>query len=375
MAKKIWLAIFLILLSLSLPLETQAAEIAVDTAAVEELLAELDAEYAGYFGWDYFSNLWQGEEELTVQDLLQGIAGYLQYQLQANISLLGKLLFLAVLSALLGNLEQAFGQKIAKLARLVIFFLAVLMVMEQAQSLWQSAKAANDKMIGFMDAVLPVQLVLLAASGGISTSTVMQPILFFLVNTVGNVAERLILPGIYFCLFLAIINSMTDKYRLDKLQSLLKKLLLWGFGALSSIFLVVLSISGTVAAAGDGLGVRGLKYAAGTFIPVVGDLLVNTAEIVAAGSVLIKNVFGILALIIILLLAVLPALKVLVIGVLYKLAAALIQPLGEEMLCELLNETGQCFVLLFAAVAIVGLMFFLSLSILVMAANMTLMLR
>ena len=375
MAKKIWLAIFLILLSLSLPLEAQAAEIAVDTAAVEELLAELDAEYAGYFGWDYFSNLWQGEEELTVQDLLQGIAGYLHYQLQANISLLGKLLFLAVLSALLGNLEQAFGQKIAKLARLVIFFLAVLMVMEQAQSLWQSAKAANDKMIGFMDAVLPVQLVLLAASGGISTSTVMQPILFFLVNTVGNVAERLILPGIYFCLLLAIINSMTDKYRLDKLQSLLKKLLLWGFGALSSIFLVVLSISGTVAAAGDGLGVRGLKYAAGTFIPVVGDLLVNTAEMVAAGSVLIKNVFGILALIIILLLAVLPALKVLVIGVLYKLAAALIQPLGEEMLCELLNETGQCFVLLFAAVAIVGLMFFLSLSILVMAANMTLMLR
>ena len=375
MAKKIWLAIFLILLSLNLPLEAQAAEITVDTSAVEELLAELDAEYAGYFGWDYFSNLWQGEEELTVQDLLQGIAGYLHYQLQANISLLGKLLFLAVLSALLGNLEQAFGQKIAKLARLVIFFLAVLMVMEQAQSLWQSAKAANDKMIGFMDAVLPVQLVLLAASGGISTSTVMQPILFFLVNTVGNVAERLILPGIYFCLLLAIINSMTDKYRLDKLQSLLKKLLIWGFGALSSIFLVVLSISGTVAAAGDGLGVRGLKYAAGTFIPVVGDLLVNTAEMVAAGSVLIKNVFGILALIIILLLAVLPALKVLVIGVLYKLAAALIQPLGEEMLCELLNETGQCFVLLFAAVAIVGLMFFLSLSILVMAANMTLMLR
>ena len=375
MAKKIWLAIFLAAIMLTLPIEAQAEEMLVDTAPVEEMLAELDAEYAGYFGWDYFSSLWQGEEELTVQDLLQGIAGYLQYQLRANISLLGKLLFLAVLSALLGNLEQAFGQKIGKLARLVIFFLAVLRVMEQAQSLWQSASDANDKMIGFMDAVLPVQLVLLAAAGGVSTTAVMQPTLFLLVNMVGNVAERLILPGIYFCLLLAIINSMTDKYRLDKLESLLKKLLIWGFGALSSIFLLVLSISGTVAAAGDSLGVRGLKYAAGTFIPVVGDLLVNTAEMVAAGSVLIKNVFGILALIIIMLLAVLPALKVLVIGVLYKLAAALIQPLGEEMLCELLNETGQCFVLLFAAVAIVGLMFFLSLTILVMVANMTLMLR
>ena len=162
---------------------------------------------------------------------------------------------------------------------------------------------------------------------------------------------------------------------MDKFESLLKKLLIWGFGALSSIFLLVLSISGTVAAAGDGLGIRGIKYAAGTFVPIVGDLLVNTAEMVASGSVLIKNVFGILALIIILLLAVLPALKVLVIGVLYKLTSALIQPLGEEMLCELLNETGQCFVLLFAAVAIIGLMFFLSLAILVMAANMTLMLR
>ena len=375
MAKKIWLIIVLTGLLLTLPFEAKAEEINIDTEPVEALLAQLDEEYAAYFGWDYFTNLWQGEEELTVQSLVQGIVGYLQYQIKANFSLMGRLLFLAVFSALLGNLEQAFGQKIGKLARLVIFFLAVLMVMEQAQSLWQNAGDATDKMIGFMDAVLPVQLVLLAAAGGLGTTAVVQPTLFLLVNVVGNVAERIILPGIYFCLLLAIVNSMTDKYRLDKLESLLKKVLLWGFGALSSLFLLVLSISGTVAAAGDGLGVRGIKYAAGTFVPIVGDLLVNTAEMVAAGSVLIKNVFGILALIIILLLAVLPALKVLVIGVLYKLAAALIQPLGEEMLCDLLNESGQCFILLFAAVAIVGLMFFLSLAILVMVANMTLMLR
>ena len=375
MAKKIWLTVFLIALLFLCPLKAQAQEVSLDTEPVEALLAQLDEEYAAYFGLEYFSNLWQGEEELTVQSLVQAMASYLQYQLKSNISLMGKLLFLAVLSALLGNLEQAFGQKIGKLARLVIFFLAVLMIMEQAQSLWQTAGMANEKMIGFMDAVLPVQLVLLAAAGGVGTTAAMQPTLFLLVNVVGNAAEKIILPGIYFCLLLAIVNSMSDKYRLDKLESLLKKLLIWGFGALSSIFLLVLSISGTVAAAGDGLGIRGIKYAAGTFVPIVGDLLVNTAEMVASGSVLIKNVFGILALIIILLLAVLPALKVLVIGVLYKLTSALIQPLGEEMLCELLNETGQCFVLLFAAVAIIGLMFFLSLAILVMAANMTLMLR
>lgn len=348
---------------------------AIDIAPVEELLREIDAQYGEYFGWQYFSDLLRSEQGLNIADIFSALLKFIQNEIRMDFALCGRLLFLAILSAILGNLQQAFGQSIGELARLTVFFLAVLLVMDEARHLYEIALGATGQLVKFMDVILPTELVLLFVSGGVSTAGVLEPLMFWIVNLSGNLAKNMLLPGIYFCLILAIINAMSDKYKLSKLEKLFKRVLLGVFSGINSIFLLILSVSGASMAMTDGLGLRGMKYVAGTFIPIVGDMLANTAELTAAGALFLKNGFGIIGLFIIVLLAFLPAVKILTAALLLKLTAALIEPIGEDMLSELYQSIGECLVLMFAAVMLVGLMFFLSTAVLVAVSQTILMLR
>jgi len=70
-----------------------------------------------------------------------------------------------------------------------------------------------------------------------------------------------------------------------------------------------------------------------------------------------------------------PALKILVVAFIYRLAAAFAQPLGQDRLAESLQEIGKTVMVIFATVAVVGLMFFFCLTILIGLGNLTAVMR
>ena len=183
------------------------AETAVDTSAVDALLAEIDAQYEEYFGWNYFSNLWQGNADVNMADIVTALLELIRGEIRLNFSFLGKLLFLAILSAILGTLEEAFGESIGKMARLVVFFLAALLVIEETKYLWSVANKAGEDLIAIMDALLPIQLVLMLAAGGAATAGVLQPLYFWSINVIGNLAKNMLLPGIFFCLMIGMPSA------------------------------------------------------------------------------------------------------------------------------------------------------------------------
>ena len=61
--------------------------------------------------------------------------------------------------------------------------------------------------------------------------------------------------------------------------------------------------------------------------------------------------------------------------IIYKLAAALIQPIGDTKVADTLQGMANSLLLVFASVATVSLMFFLTIIIIMVTANVTVMLR
>jgi stage III sporulation protein AE len=96
---------------------------------------------------------------------------------------------------------------------------------------------------------------------------------------------------------------------------------------------------------------------------------------VLSASALLKNTVGIAGVVILLLIVAFPAIKIFVIALIYKFAAAVLQPLGSNSVIQCLDIIGKSIIYVFAALAIVSLMFFLSISIIVAAGNLTLMVR
>jgi Stage III sporulation protein AE (spore_III_AE). len=70
-----------------------------------------------------------------------------------------------------------------------------------------------------------------------------------------------------------------------------------------------------------------------------------------------------------------PSVKILLIAFFYKLAASIMQPLGGGPIIECLSIISKSVLYIFAALGIVSMMFFLSLTIIIIAGNMQVMIR
>lgn len=143
----------------------------------------------------------------------------------------------------------------------------------------------------------------------------------------------------------------------------------------STIFLGILTIQGVAGAVGDSVTFKTAKFGVDAFVPVVGGVLSDALAAVVSSSLLIKNAVGIAGVAVICTIMLIPLLKIITLAFIYKLAGALIQPLGDGQMVSCLNSLGNNLLLIFAAVATVGLLFFFVITIVVGVANITVMLR
>lgn len=125
----------------------------------------------------------------------------------------------------------------------------------------------------------------------------------------------------------------------------------------------------------DGVTIRTAKYITGNFIPVVGRMFSDAADTVVGASLLVKNAVGMVGVLILLLIVAFPALKILSLALVYSFSAAVMQPLGNSPIIECLSIISKTLIYIFAAMATVGLMFFLAITIIVASGNISVMIR
>jgi stage III sporulation protein AE len=230
-------------------------------------------------------------------------------------------------------------------------------------------------MVGFMLALMPLVLALLAATGGVTSAALFHPMIVFLINTSGTLISTVIFPLLFLSAILSIVSSFSVKYQLTKLAQLLRTISLGIMGSFLTIFLAVLSLQGATTAVADGIALRTAKYLASNFVPVVGRVFSDAADTVVGASLLVKNTVGMAGVLILLLLVAFPALKILILAFVYNLSSAIMQPLGNSPILSCLGIIGKNLLYVFAALAIVSLMFFLSITIVISAANVSVMMR
>jgi stage III sporulation protein AE len=306
----------------------------------------------------------------------QAAAAKLFGELAANAHLLGKLLFLAVLCALLQNLQNSFEQPaIALLAYSVCYiFLAViaLTVFYNAMTL---ARDTVGNMVGFMQALLPLLISLLAGVGAVTTAALFTPLMLFVVSTVSVVVRDVVLPLIFLAAVLQCVNHLSEKYQVGNLCALFRQVGMTVLGLTMVIFVGIVTVQGVAGGVADGVALRTAKYAAGTFIPVVGKMFADTVDMVMGASLIIKNAVGLFGIATVATLCVLPLIKVASLIFVIKLAGALVQPMGDEKMAKCLDEMGDNLVLVFGGVLAVAVMFFLTITMIIGAGSMTMMLR
>ena len=359
-------------------IERQTEQLPTDE--VETYWHNLMKEYGGFFPDQdvpsFMDMLVQEGQGFSMKTGFLGLMRYMWHEVLYNGHILVTIVLLSIFSMILETLQSAFERKqVSKVAYSICFMVILVLAINSFHVAISYATGAITGMIDFMMAMVPLLFTLLASMGNVATVSVTHPLVVFMVHTVGTLVHTIIFPLLFFSGILHIVSTLSDKYKLTQLGNLLRTLSMSLLGVLLTVFLGVISIKGIAGSVVDGVTLRTAKYLTGNFVPVVGKVFADATDTVISASLLVKNSIGLVGVIILLFLCAFPAIKILVLALIFNLSAAVMQPLGDTPIVICLDTIGKSMIYVFAALAAVGLMFFLAITIMLTAGNVTVMMR
>lgn len=346
---------------------------------LKEFWEQISSEYGGFLPESQKGSLYEflkGEKKFSFKEWTSSFIKFVFHEFIVNGKLLGTLILLTVFSMFLQALQNSFEKStVSKAAYAIVFMVLIIIALNSFHVAISYTQEAIDTMIAFILALIPLLLALIASSGGLVSAAFFHPVILFLMNISGMFIQYVVLPLLFLSALLSIVSTLSEHYKVTQLANLLKNWSIALLGMFLTVFLGVISVQGASAAVTDGVAIRTAKFITGNFIPVIGRMFTDATDTVISASILLKNTVGIVGVVILLLIAAFPAIKILMIAFIYKFAAAILQPLGGGPIITCLDVISKSVIYVFAALAIVSLMFFLSITVIIAAGNLTMMVR
>ena len=214
-----------------------------------------------------------------------------------------------------------------------------------------------------MRALLPSYYLVLSASVGVSTAGIFYQAIIILIYLAENVLLKFLLPGIRVYLLVALINELTGEQFLSKMTELLEDGILWAMKTIIGVVVGIQLIQRLVSPAVDALRQTVIGKTAGA-IPGIGNIFRGITEMVLGSAILIKNCLGAAAVVILLLAAVPPIIKLGISALFYQFAAACVQPVADKRMVGCLHAMGESIGMLLKLLLAVELLFLLTIAIL-----------
>lgn len=359
-------------------IETQVEKL--DLNEIKGFWEEITTEYGGFLPESQKGSLYEfikGDKEFSLKDWAGGAVKFVFHEFIVNGKLLGTLILLTVFSMFLQSLQNSFEKStVSKAAYSIVFMVLIIIALNSFHVAITYTEETISTMVSFIMALIPAALLaLIASSGGVVSAAFFHPVILFLMNVSGLFIQYVILPLLFLSALLSIVSTLSEHYKVTQLANLLRN---WSIGLLGmflTVFLGVISVQGASAAVTDGITIRTAKFITGNFIPVIGRMFTDATDTVISASVLLKNTVGIAGVAILLIIAAFPAIKILMIAFIYKFAAPILRLLGGGPIIACLDIISKSIIYVFAALAIVSLMFFLSITVIIATGNLTMMVR
>lgn len=335
----------------------------IEGNGIDDLVPNFNAE-------QILQQLTSGDLDLSIPGLLNTGLHYLLGEVYRSLKIMALVLALTVLCAYLTNLKTSFQ---AEGVEQIAFFACYILIAGIATAAFydtaQCAQTAIQNISVFMRLIVPLVITALITSGAMISAAVFEPVLLSVVEIAVTVINSVFLPLVMLSTAMNIVNSLSDKFKADRLVKLLNTSVKWGLSIMLTIFVGVAGIQSIAAAGADGLTVKISKFAASNLIPVVGGILAESVETVMNCSVVIKNSVGILGIIVVALIAVTPLLKIAAVLIIFRITAAVAEPISDPKIISCVSHLANSISVIFSMLAAVTVMFIIVLTIVLNAGN------
>lgn len=320
-------------------------------------------------------DLAKGNLQFDSQSIFKRAFGFFMKEVNSNIVTIIKVIIIGILCAMLKNLQDNFGGTASDIAFYACYLLMVSVIIVGFRDAIEIGQKAIFDMVVFMQALIPVLISMMVSNGNVVSSSMLYPIIMLVTEIAGSFLGTVMIPIVFLIAVLSIVSNISDKIQLSRLSGFIKTISVWTMGVILTAFVSVVTIETSLSATIDGITGKTVKFAFSKSIPVVGQILSDAVETVMGCSLVIKNSVGVVGMILILGIVLAPLIKILAVTLIYKFAAALVEPIADARMVKCLSDIGGTLTLLFAIVVSVSFMFIVAITAVVKAGNIATMIR
>lgn len=334
----------------------------LDFSQMEEIMGI--TEYAGEYGFscpdigDIISGLISGDALIDFGTVFDAIIRIFMNEIFSCLVLFAEVIFICAVSGLLKSSSTSFGETtVSGVGQLICNYAAVAVCIANFYMMYRLAGEAIDQMVGFIQALSPVMVTLLVGSGGVTTGAVMNPVVLMAITIFSTVIDVFIFPAVFMSCAFFMINSLTENNYIRKLAGYIRKIALFAIGICVLIFSGLSAVQGIVTVSADSVLTRAAKYSVGNFVPIIGGFAADSLDLIRSCCMVIKSAAGLFGITAVLVIISVPILKLAAAAAVYKLAAAVTEPLGNDNISDCMSEMGNTVITLAVVVFLVALMF------------------
>lgn len=304
------------------------------------------------------------------------ILNILGTEVQTGIKSLLSILAIIIIHSILKSISESLeNDSISKLIYYVQYIAIVTIIMSNFSDVINLVKQTSNNLIGFMNTLIPVLVSLMLYTGSITTTSILEPIILFLINFIGNLIQNILIPIILIIASISIISKISDQVQVAKLSKFLKSSTLWFLGIILTIFVGIVSLEGTLASSVDGITAKTAKSIVSSAVPVVGKILGDVVDSVLGCGIILKNAVSFVGVVIIISICIVPILKLSVLTISYKLVASISEVIADAKIVKLLDEMGDIFKILLGILFTIFFMVIIGTTLLIKMSNTGMMYR
>lgn len=255
-------------------------ELDADTYKMLDELGVLDFSYESITG-------------LSFNDIVGLLKSLFQKKAELPIKSSVTVLIFILLSAFLQSLKAESDDSVNMIYSTATALLVATFVLVKLTSTVSLASMAISVASNFVYAFIPVFCSIVVASGGITTGFSTNTTLLILAQGLSFISSNVFMPIVNCYLALGVTSSLRYELNLDKLLSSVKKIITTCISFVSGVFVSVLSVKTAVAGRADMLGLRSIRFAINSVVPVIGSSISEGLLSIQAYSSLIKSSVGI----------------------------------------------------------------------------------
>ncbi len=312
---------------------------AIDFCSVNQFLNE---HFRGKMTFEAFVSqiAKDGLSAINAENVTTLVFDSLLYEISAARPIFLKMLCFGILFSIVQKLICTKNKYISDVGFLLIYGTVMALLMQSFSLVKEIAISGLEHLLQFLHVLIPTYAVTLVFSGNAVTGGIFYEIAFFVIYLMELLMKNILSPLIHVFVLVVFLNNLFEEDRLSKLAELMEQLvqilLKVSFGIVAGLSVIQSILAPAKDRLADNAVLQGISA-----LPGVGNVLGSAGEIVLSCGILIKNSIGVAALVLLVVLAVTPVIKIGTFWLLYHVLSSVLQPIADSRITECVSGVAR----------------------------------